>query len=80
MIKNNRREINILHTIIYEFVYERVTLSKIRRAVRPKILIILRIKSEIRPKDRKRGYLGQKLERKRRNRLLMYILFAIAYS
>jgi hypothetical protein len=59
---------------------ERVTLSKIRRAIRPKALIILRIKGEIRPRDRKRGYLGQELERKRRNRLLMYILFAIAYS
>jgi hypothetical protein len=59
---------------------ERVTLSKIRRAIRPKALIILRIKGEIRPKDRKRGHLGQKLKRKKRNRLLMYILFAIAYS
>jgi hypothetical protein len=59
---------------------ERVTLSKIRRAIRPKALIILRIRGEIRPKDRKRGYLGQEIERKRRNRLLMYILFAITYS
>jgi hypothetical protein len=58
----------------------RVTLSKIRRAIRPKALIILRIKGEIRPKDRKRGHLGQELERKRRNRLLIYVLFAIAYS
>jgi hypothetical protein len=59
---------------------ERVTPSKIRRAIRPKALIILRIKGEIRPRDRKRGYLGQELERKRRNRLLMDALFAIAYS
>jgi hypothetical protein len=59
---------------------ERVTLSKIRRVIRPKALIILRIRGEIRPKDRKRGHPSQELERKRRNRLLMYILFAIAYS
>jgi hypothetical protein len=58
----------------------RVTPPKIRRVIRPKALIILRIKGEIRPKDRKRGHLGQELERKRRNRLLMYVLFAIAYS
>jgi hypothetical protein len=58
----------------------RITPPKIRRAIRPKALIILRIKGEIRPKDRKRGHLGQELERKRRNRLLMYIFFAIAYS
>jgi hypothetical protein len=58
----------------------RVTPSKIRRAIRHKALVILRIKGEIRPKDRKRGYLGQEIERKRRNRLLMYILFTIAYS
>jgi hypothetical protein len=55
----------------------RVISSKIRRAIRPKTLVILRIKSEIRPKDRKRGYLSQEIERKRRNRLLMYILFVI---
>jgi hypothetical protein len=58
----------------------RVTPSKIRRVIRPKALIILRIKGEIRPKDRKRGYLGQELEKKRRNRLLMYIPFTIAHS
>jgi hypothetical protein len=53
----------------------RVTPSKIRRAIRPKALIIRRIRGEIRPRDRKRGHLGQELERKRRNRLLMYVLF-----
>jgi hypothetical protein len=58
----------------------RVIPSKIRRVIRPKALIILWIRGEIRPKDRKRGYLGQELERKRRNRLLMYVPFAIAYS
>jgi hypothetical protein len=32
---------------------ERETLSKIRRATRPKALLILRIRGEIRPRDRK---------------------------
>jgi hypothetical protein len=59
---------------------ERVTSSKIRRVIRSKALIILRIRNEIRPKDRKWSYLGQELARKRGNRLLMYVLFAIAYS
>jgi hypothetical protein len=49
-------------------------------SIRPKALIILRIRGEIKPRDRKRGHLGQEVERKRRNRLLMYVLFAIAYS
>jgi hypothetical protein len=31
------------------------TLSKTRRAIRPKPLVILRIRGEIRPRDRKRG-------------------------
>jgi hypothetical protein len=53
---------------------------KIRRVIRLKALIILRIKGEIKPRDRKRGYFGQELERKRRNRLLMYVFFVIAYS
>jgi hypothetical protein len=34
---------------------ERETLSRIRRATRPKALLILRIRGEIRPRDRKRG-------------------------
>jgi hypothetical protein len=59
---------------------KRVAPLKIRRVIRPKTLIILRIRGEIRPRDRKRGYLGQELERKRRNRLLMHVLFVIAYS
>jgi hypothetical protein len=34
---------------------EREILSKTRRAIRPKALVILWIRGEIRPKDRKRG-------------------------
>jgi hypothetical protein len=71
---------NLRHTKKKTFEDKRVIPSKIRRAIRPKALLILRIKGEIRLRDRKRGYLSQEIERKRRNRLLMYIPFVIAYS
>jgi hypothetical protein len=53
----------------------KVTSSKIKRAIRLKTLVILRIKDEIRSKDRKRGRLDQEIERKRRNDLLTYVSF-----
>jgi hypothetical protein len=60
---------------------ERETLSKIRRASRPKALLILRIKGEIRPKDRKWGQIwpGGRKE-KTEHCLLMYIPLAIDFS
>jgi hypothetical protein len=44
---------------------ERVISSKIRRAIRFKTLIILRIKGEIRPKDRKRGHLWPEVRKEK---------------
>jgi hypothetical protein len=51
------------------------------QATRPKALIILRIRGEIRPKDRKWGQTRpEDRKEKTKHRLLMYIPFAIAYS
>jgi hypothetical protein len=56
-------------------------LSKIRRATRPKALIVLRIRGEIRPRDRKWGQTWPRDRReKTKHRLLIYIPLAIAYN
>jgi hypothetical protein len=60
---------------------ERETLSKTRRASRPKALLILRIRGEIRPRDQKWGQIWPGSRKgKTEHCHSMYIPLAIAYS